>query len=104
MIRIRYGAPDTLPRQGRWLRWAACARPEYQDRADELWFAHDTAIAAVKEAKDICGGLCPVRRECLADALTAEGGAALDRRHGIRGGLTHRERLALYRSGKRAAA
>jgi WhiB family redox-sensing transcriptional regulator len=46
--------------------------------------------AAQNRAKAVCGG-CPVRTECLADAL--------DNRveHGIWGGMTERERRALLR-------
>lgn len=103
MIRTSHDAPDTLDRADRWGEQAACARPEYRDRIDELWYAHATQTAAIEEAKTICNALCPVRAACLADALAREGGAALDRRHGVRGGLTDGERLGRHRRRKASA-
>lgn len=43
-------------------------------------------------AKRTCAA-CPVRRECLQDALETD-----ETRHGLRGGLTPRQRQALARS------
>lgn len=53
------------------------------------------------EAKGVCFGRdgrpeCPVRQECLLDALNR------DELHGIWGGLSHRERNALVRKAKRS--
>ncbi|MGW0577321.1 WhiB family transcriptional regulator [Streptomyces sp. NPDC002920] len=94
-------APDTLDRPNDWRAQAACARPEYKDRRD-IWFAHATDTAEVALAKGICNAVCPVRRACLVAAMREEGGAALDRRHGIRGGMTGGERLGIYRRKKAA--
>lgn len=65
--------------------WAAQARCLGTD--PEAMFVQG---AAQHQAKKICGG-CPVRRECLADAL--------DNRteFGVWGGMTERERRALLR-------
>jgi WhiB family redox-sensing transcriptional regulator len=65
-----------------WTLRAACRRVA----PDELF----TSGAAQHRAKTVCRG-CPVRTECLADAL--------DNRveFGVWGGLTERERRALLR-------
>lgn len=65
-----------------WLDQAACRGTE----PDELFVAG----AAQNRAKERCFG-CPVRTECLADAL--------DNRteFGVWGGMTERERRALLR-------
>jgi hypothetical protein len=44
---------------------------------------------------------CPVRKPCLEDALRVERGAVLDT-HGIRGGLTAPQRIALWQRRERA--
>ena len=46
--------------------------------------------AAQREARTVCGG-CPVRLECLADALDSRA------EFGVWGGMTERERRALLR-------
>lgn len=45
-------------------------------------------------AKMICD-TCPVRKECLAYAMDTEGGLSLHRRHGVYGGKTPSQRLAM---------
>lgn len=54
---------------------------------------YDTAVA---EAKDICAG-CPVRAECLAEALDRPQRADA---HGVLGGLDHLERAAVRRAAR----
>lgn len=66
----------------------------YPPRIREVY--HDYA----DEAKKYCFGKngrtpCPVRRQCLAYAITA------DEEHGIWGGLSHRERNALLRKAQK---
>jgi len=75
-----------------WMLAAAClGRPD-------LFFAPDESETRSERrrreaaAKSVCGR-CPVRNDCLADAL------ASDERFGIWGGLTERERRSLRRSG-----
>lgn len=58
---------------------AAC-----RDEPLEMWFSPDVLPAIL-----ICN-VCPVRRECLADADQAENGR--EDTYGVRGGLTARER------------
>jgi WhiB family redox-sensing transcriptional regulator len=52
----------------------------------------------VREAKAWCWS-CPVQRECLADALSG----GLSDQHGIWGGMTEQERIALLRRRQRDA-
>lgn len=54
--------------------------------------------AAVRTAKAVCRGQCPVREQCLALALELEGNADRYSRDGIWGGLTGQERAALRRA------
>jgi WhiB family transcriptional regulator, redox-sensing transcriptional regulator len=71
-----------MPWKDDWTSRAACTK----QKPDELFVQG----AAQNRAKTVCGG-CPVRTECLADAL--------DNRveFGVWGGLTERERRALLR-------
>jgi WhiB family redox-sensing transcriptional regulator len=71
-----------MPWKDDWTSRAACTN----QKPDELFVQG----AAQNRAKSVCGG-CPVRTECLADAL--------DNRveFGVWGGLTERERRALLR-------
>jgi WhiB family redox-sensing transcriptional regulator len=68
-----------------------CGRDD-QEELGYMWITDWTAVqgAAQNRAKLICRG-CPVRTECLADAL--------DNRieFGVWGGMTERERRALLR-------
>jgi WhiB family redox-sensing transcriptional regulator len=88
-------APDTLPNI---LAWAARAACQGQDLA--LFFSD--AEQKVRQAKAICAA-CPVRRECLDEALRAEGTSLGD---GVFGGLTAEERneTAYRRAHEQAAA
>ncbi|MFF8485207.1 WhiB family transcriptional regulator [Streptomyces antibioticus] len=67
-----------------WQLSAACSGLPTED-----WFPQrrQSAVAAVA----VCAG-CPVRVECLYDALRVEAAAPGDRPYGIRGGLTASER------------
>lgn len=46
------------------------------------------------QARTVCGR-CPVRDQCLQDAMTEESGQGAHNRHGMRGGLTGDERYRL---------
>lgn len=79
-------APDTEP--GReWLEQAIC-----KDDPDLMF--PDNNVYGIGQAKEICAA-CPVRDDCLEDALQTG-----DNDHGIRGGLTPRERRALAKGSK----
>jgi WhiB family redox-sensing transcriptional regulator len=83
--------------------WAARAACQGQDPA--LWFPEDhkgPSPATVAEALTICSA-CPVRAQCLDDALATEGGRRPASRYGIRGGLTGGQRHEEYRRRTRRA-
>lgn len=71
--------PQTLAHSGEWLKYAAC-----RSEADAMHPENNEVEIAY--AKRICAS-CPVRRECLEDALRTG-----DNDHGIRGGLRPNER------------
>lgn len=51
-------------------------------------------LARVAEAKRLCI-TCPVRQECLTDAMNEEAYLGGTERHGMRGGLTARDRVLI---------
>ena len=71
-----------------WSRDASCAQTGPDDF---LWFG-DRDSTSYTDARRICHS-CPVRRECLVDALER------DDKWGMYGGLTPRQRQALKRRG-----
>jgi WhiB family redox-sensing transcriptional regulator len=73
------------PATAEWLPLAACAPAD----VDPALF-HPESWESPSRAREVCGR-CPVRRECLADALETK------ERFGIRGGLTPEERSAWLR-------
>lgn len=75
-----------------WRREAACA-----DMDAAVFYPPSGDYRPVEVAKRVCRG-CPVRAECLADAL---GWEASGRRHGIVGGLTATDRDCLVASRRR---
>ena len=66
-----------------WMADAACRGMDVN-----LWFPERGGVSTARDAKAICAG-CPVLSECL-EQETGE-------RHGIRGGLTPRQRQRLAR-------
>ncbi|MFJ4926890.1 WhiB family transcriptional regulator [Streptomyces sp. NPDC088736] len=107
MTHYQGSVPDTR-RAPDWRDNAECARPEYEGHRD-LWFPSPGDHTALNLARTICS-TCPVRRTCLTEALRNEGGRAHANRHGVLGGLSGRQRRALYerlrdsRAAKRAKA
>lgn len=95
MTRITYNVHGQPKRPTDWRDNALCASSEYEGQAD-LWFAYPTNQTATTKATQVCNA-CPVRVACLKAALREEGSAPLDKRSGIRGGLTAAERLQAYR-------
>jgi len=83
-------------RDPKWADRALCSYDEWPD----LWHPDGTtsvsAIQQAAEAKRICN-LCPVRKDCLDDALETEGARKPDGRYGIRGGFNEDERYRLHR-------
>lgn len=85
-----------------WQKEAACA-----DIGPGAFILNDEdddagASAMYNAARPICAG-CPVRAECLEFALDAEAGATPSHRAGIYGGLSPRQRYAVYRERLQAA-
>lgn len=85
--------PDTEPARA-WLTRARCARPDMLPFR-HLFFPHPGETAKAEAAKQICA-MCPVRQECLDDALADEGGKRKAARDGIRGGATPSQRYSMY--------
>lgn len=77
---MRYG-PD-------WWEQAACA-----GQSLDLFYPGTNGQKKEKKAKQFCAR-CPVKLECLNDALAAE--YPIGPRFGIFGGLTHQERKLLF--------
>lgn len=71
-----------------WDLYAACRHVD-----PDVFFIGPGQVATA--ARAVCLR-CPVKAECLAATMTAEGSAPKDQRHGVFGGLTPRERHALY--------
>lgn len=63
-----------------------------------VFFFGETA-QAVKEAKRFCETKCEVREQCLDFAMRTEG-SDTNRRHGVFGGVSGRERLKMYKEQK----
>mgnify|MGYP001585957220 CR=1 FL=1 len=78
-----------------WDSYAACRGMDA-----ELWFPNSytspTGRYQADQAISICLA-CPVRRECLDEALAAEGGLVADRRNGILAGYTPTDRYNIHR-------
>ncbi len=71
-------------REGHWTASAACGKGKL---APDALFVEGSAQ---RDARSVCG-TCPVRIECLADALDSRAD------FGVWGGMTERERRALLR-------
>ena len=74
-----------------WRARAACL-----GRDPETFFPDPADRDGEDEAVAICE-TCPVRTECLADAMGSETYRTTSGRHGIWGGKTPRQRYAMYR-------
>lgn len=79
-----------------WQDRALCALLDPED-ADRFFFPKPSTSAA--PAKRVCDA-CPVREACLEAAMDEE--KAESYRHGVRGGLSARERRALARDRRQA--
>lgn len=79
-------APDALSEVGLWTDLAACKG--YQT----AFFSR--GLLTIKWAKNRCNSLCPVREQCLAEALAWESIRG-NTPYGVAGGLSAPERNAL---------
>lgn len=82
-----------------WRKYAACLGED-----PELFFPHSysggSSEQQIAAAQAVCAS-CPVRRQCLTDAIRREGAARPNCRYGIYGGLTGPQRANLWRSQQR---
>lgn len=85
--------PDTLTAAPTWHTQAACAAPQFKAHED-LWFARPGDQQAMDAAKRICRS-CPVMQECGQYALAER------IEHGVWGGMTNAQRMAIRRSATR---
>ena len=69
-----------------WVDRAACAGTD-----ETVFHPHVGSAHGYDEARRLCAG-CPVRNECLVDAMTVEGSKGVCERHGLRAGLTPQQR------------
>jgi WhiB family redox-sensing transcriptional regulator len=76
------------------MNWAEFATCHAEDVDGDLFYPVSYSSPEVEEARKICGR-CPVADACLQDALDKEGQKDAKSRHGICGGRTPRERVAL---------
>ena len=74
-----------------WRTQAACLGHD-----PETFFPHPTDHDGEDAAIAICSG-CPVKADCLADAMKSENSRPTSRRHGIWGGKTPQHRYAMHR-------
>jgi WhiB family transcriptional regulator, redox-sensing transcriptional regulator len=82
---------------GEWRMRAACGSLDARV-ADAVFYPPQDAHRRYVRARLVCGG-CPVRRECLVDALVWERRIGdLKLLHGMRGGLSAPERARLIRA------
>ncbi|MGW7350901.1 WhiB family transcriptional regulator [Streptomyces sp. NPDC054784] len=99
VLRLRHTRPGIAeqplverPEPG-WHQHAACTRE--QPVATD-WSAPGDTTESVA-AMNVCALRCPVRALCLAETLHIEGGDGVSHREGIAGGLTPKQRYAVYR-------
>lgn len=88
-------AVEQIAESSRWRELAACA-----DEDPELFFPTGSSGPAQRQeqqAKAVCAR-CPVLARCRQDALESRDV------HGVRGGMTEGERLAILRAARKAAA
>ena len=84
----------SLPRNPDWRVSAACLDGDPDDM-----FPDPSDARGVEYAKSFCRG-CPVRDECLDNAMAQEGDLKKESRFGIRGGLTPGQRYYLRSSSR----
>lgn len=92
---VTRGVPQTLKSDGaRTLQLAVPAGWTVQAKCiGDPRFDSSTGLSAGQAAK-LCEG-CPVKEQCLSDAMEEERGLSAGNRHTVRGGLSPKERAAL---------
>lgn len=80
-----------------WRERAACAGLPL-NLADEMFNPVQVAKQKDSPGMEYCWQRCPVRTECLDDAIETEPNNGI---HGIRGGYTEEERRTMYRKAAR---
>lgn len=85
-----------------WRSAAACGPEDGKSLFPPAEYPVQPLQEAWEPAREICRK-CPVRRDCLADALTREFGLDLAERYGMAGGTTPRERYAMEREWRSGA-
>jgi len=73
-----------------WRTTAACIGLD-----PDMFFPGFSDVRGRNAAKQVCAA-CPVRPDCLAEALTEEGGRPRNHRFGVRGEKTPGQRHALF--------
>lgn len=84
------GSVPATERPHDWRELARCARPEYAEVRDELFFPAPNDLQAVERAQRICY-VCPVRLECGQTALRER------EQWGVWGGMSENQRLSLLK-------
>lgn len=82
-----------------WTSQALCALPQNEQLFEDTLIPASQSVksyqvGAIAEAKRICIS-CPVRAKCLQSAMESEAYLGGTERHGVRGGLTARERILI---------
>jgi hypothetical protein len=76
-----------------WRGYAACAELAEPD----VMYPEASDKIGLEAARAVCAA-CPVKRECLDEALAEEGGRTKDSRFGVRAGRTPSQRFGIYQS------
>ena len=84
-----------------WESRAACAGLDLNTFFDDIWTTGEDNDGpldreAYEKAKAVCA-TCPVRIACYLSAMAEEGPSAVNRRFGVRGGVTPEQRYSIWR-------
>lgn len=82
-----------------WGERAACSGLPVNRFFNDVWPDEETLAIdeeAFDRARSVCAS-CPVRLNCFEAAMIEEGGSAVTRRWGVRGGVTPAQRYSIWR-------